>query len=223
MKTQDAPPPPPPSSSSGKSVRRATPVEQALVDRFRAALAGKGETQQQTEGITEEEVVAPLPDHETREQQASSSPDQAVHYDTRDSGAMDMDTLPPITVGALAATSPGQVAAAATATGSAGPAYNAAAVAQLLEKHVRQLLVSESRSARGDTPQVMLNLTDAVLPGTQLTLTQTEGGWQLASSSTSTDSYRVIRDLAPQLQERFSERGLGELDLQVTLAEDSHD
>lgn len=218
MKTQDAPPTPPTSGSKAKPVRRATPVEQALVDRFRAALAGESGGEQ-TEGLTDEAPVAALGTQDSADEEGASPLETRLPPAAAEDGLTDLDTLPPMTVGALAATS-STPALAAASTGSAQlPAYNAAAVAQLLEKHVRQLLVSESRSARGDTPQVMLNLTDAVLPGTQLTLTQTEGGWTLASSSTSTDSYRIIRELAPQLQARFGERGLGDLDLQVTLAE----
>jgi hypothetical protein len=215
MKTQDAPPTPPRAHADAKSPRRATPVEQALVDRFKAALAGKEQPQQQGAGM-DEEALAPLPDHESADHEPANSLETRARPQTSNDGAPDMETLPPMTVGSLASNSPAQAATAAAAASTA-PAYHSAAVAQLLEKHVRQLLVSETRSARGDTPEVMLNLTDAVLPGTKITLSQTEAGWKLASSSTSTSSYRAIQELGPALKERFAARGLGDLDLQVSL------
>lgn len=221
MKTQDAPPAPPTKTAGAKSPRRATPVEQALVDRFKAALAGKGQPDQQAAGMNEE-ALAPLPDQESAEHKPSNSMDTRARPERSNDGALDLDLPPQMTVGTLASNSPAQAAAAVATAASTAPAYQSAAVAQLLEKHVRQLLVSETRSARGDTPEVMLNLTDAVLPGTKITLSQTEAGWKLASSSTSTSSYRAIQELGPALQERFAARGLGELDLQVTL-EDSDD
>ncbi len=160
------------------------------------------------------EKIAPVtPQREQKDAAAQGS----LADPATDSG-FDAGEPPVLTVSALVPML-GTVGAAVAAVSQAPPAYNAAVVAQLLEKHVRQLLVSESAGAQSGQPSVMLNLTDAVLPGTQITLTQTDDGWRLASQSTSMSSYRVVNELAPQLKARFAERGLGDLELEVSLGE----
>lgn len=218
MKPVDAPSrtqSPPEGARTGS--RRATPVEQALVERFREAL-GAGEQQGETsrdEGATpDSQEITPVAPRRERDE---SAPYTAADDGSPDTG-FDAGEPPVLTVSTLAP-APGTVGAATASVSQAPPAYHAAVVAQLLEKHVRQLLVSESGGVHSDQPSVMLNLTDAVLPGTQITLTQTQSGWKLASQSTSTSSYRVVNEMAPQLKERFAERGLGELELDISVHE----
>ncbi|MFK8014898.1 MAG: hypothetical protein AB8G17_05625 [Gammaproteobacteria bacterium] len=217
MKTSDAPPPstartPAPKDDAG---RRGSPVEQALVNRFRAALDARGlggESAERPERV-DDDALAPVQERDARERELMSGAGTDTQADSRDSGQPgDLPTL-----GLSQTMAPGGVASALATAATVTPGYSAAVVAQLLEKHVKQLLVSDSTAVRSEQPSVMLNLTDAVLPGTQLTLTQTEQGWRLDSRSSSASSYRAVRDLAPQLQERFSERGLGELLLDVRL------
>jgi hypothetical protein len=104
------------------------------------------------------------------------------------------------------------------AAGVAPPPSNPqATLAELLEKHVRQLLISESSARSGQGEQLMLRLADATLPGTDLMLTRTEGGWALRAECTRADSYESIRKHAPALVARFAEKSLGELQIMPVL------
>lgn len=89
---------------------------------------------------------------------------------------------------------------------------SAAAFADLIERHVRQLAVSNG-GASGEQGQVLLRLSDQTLPGTDLLLTKTAEGWQLRADSRSRSSYDAIREAGPELARRFAERNLGELSL----------
>lgn len=223
MKTRDAPPAPPARSSSAttsKGSRKPSPAEQALVDRFRAVLATGG----QTDATGEEEVAAgevELPTPASSKRFDDDSPSGRG----RGSTTPDTGDAPGLTVGALAGqtVNTAQPPAMLAQGGAAAPAFNPAVLAQLLEKHVRQLLVSSPESATGQPMQVMLNLTDAALPGTQIMLAQTERGWQLKSQTSSDNAYRTMQALAPQLKERFAERGLGDLDLEIGLTDSAHE
>ena len=218
MKTSDAPPTPPPRGAGARTrsaPRNPSPAEQALVDRFKAVLAA-GDASESTGDDVDLDATETPPRVPARPEQTHN--DREARQQSHDT-SLDLSEPPALTVGALAGQSnPAVVAAASAAQGTgAAPAYHPAVVAQLLEKHVRQLLVSSSQTAARDAPQVMLNLTDAVLPGTQILLAQTETGWRLESQSSSPESYSTIKALAPQLRERFAERGLGELQLDVVL------
>ncbi|MGO4259659.1 hypothetical protein [Lysobacter sp. TAB13] len=92
------------------------------------------------------------------------------------------------------------------------PNSNAAAFADLIERHVRQLAVSDG-GAGGEKGQVLLRLSDQTLPGTDLLLTKTAEGWQLRADSRSRSSYDAIREAGPELMRRFASRNLGQLSI----------
>ncbi|QWP77870.1 hypothetical protein J5226_05550 [Lysobacter sp. K5869] len=92
------------------------------------------------------------------------------------------------------------------------PTSNAAAFAELIERHVRQLAVS-SGGADGENGQVLLRLSDQTLPGTDLLLSKTADGWQLRADSRSRSSYDAIREAGPELMRRFAARNLGQLSI----------
>ncbi|MEO1575191.1 MAG: hypothetical protein AAFU65_09555 [Pseudomonadota bacterium] len=216
MKTRDAPPTPPTRNSSGaasKGGRKPSPVEQALVDRFRAALASGEEG----EALGDEALVADEFEPPARPAMRGGQDDGRTGQDVAVEPTNDMTDTPVLTVGALAGHS-GHVAHAAAATehGAQGaPSFHPGVFAQLLEKHVRQLLVSSPET--GQPTQVMLSFSDEALPGTQITLAQTQDGWALKSQTSSDNAYRTMQSLAPQLKERFAQRGLGQLQLDIAL------
>lgn len=92
------------------------------------------------------------------------------------------------------------------------PTSNAAAFADLIERHVRQLAVS-SGGADGENGQVLLRLSDQTLPGTDLLLSKTADGWELRADSRSRSSYDAIREAGPELMRRFAARNLGQLSI----------
>ena len=96
---------------------------------------------------------------------------------------------------------------------AAAPPAVAPALAELIEKHVRQMLVSETAtSARGG--DVLLRMSDAALPGTDIWLRRTEHGWKVRAEARSRDSYAAIVGGSAQLIKQFAEHGLGELDVE---------
>ncbi|WP_408951341.1 hypothetical protein [Lysobacter sp. Hz 25] len=101
---------------------------------------------------------------------------------------------------------------AATQTQPSLPNSNAAAFADLIERHVRQLAVGEG-AAGGEEGQVLLRLADSTLPGTDLLLTKTAEGWQLRADVRSRSSFDAIRDASPELMRRFASRNLGQLSI----------
>lgn len=92
------------------------------------------------------------------------------------------------------------------------PAANSQALADMLERHVRQLAVGGSDDGR-DGGQVLLRLSDSTLPGTDLLLSRTQTGWRLQADVRSRGSYEAIQQAAPQLAERFASRNLGSLEI----------
>lgn len=95
----------------------------------------------------------------------------------------------------------------------AAPPAPAPALAELIERHVRQMLVSETATGErgGD---VLLRMSDAALPGTDIWLRRTERGWKVRADVRSRDSYDAIVAGSERLVERFAEHGLGELDIE---------
>lgn len=101
---------------------------------------------------------------------------------------------------------------------AAAPPAPAPALAELIERHVRQLLVSETAiSARGG--DVLLRMSDAALPGTDIWLRRTERGWKVRADVRSRDSYDAIVAGSERLVKRFAEHGLGELDIESVYRE----
>ena len=94
----------------------------------------------------------------------------------------------------------------------APPTASGKALAEMLERHVRQLAVDGAASTDGDG-HVLLRMSDATLPGTDLLLSKTADGWLLRADVRSRDSYDAIREAAPALARRFAEHDLGQLQI----------
>lgn len=99
--------------------------------------------------------------------------------------------------------------------GAAGQASLAPALAELIERHVKQLLVpdTQGRSA-AQSREIMITLKDGLLPDTQLWLSRTDTGWSLRADTRSDAAYRSMIEGAPALIERFANSRLGSLDVQ---------
>lgn len=95
-----------------------------------------------------------------------------------------------------------------TVTGAPDPA-----VAQLMEWHIRRILASAGSDRAAD--EIRIELSDAVFPGTALTLKRTADGWHLAATADNRHSLDELNRFAPALVERFAQASLGHL--QVTL------
>ena len=91
------------------------------------------------------------------------------------------------------------------------PTASGRALAEMLERHVRQCAV-EGAAGEGDG-QVLLRMSDATLPGTDLLLSRTAEGWRLRADVRSRDSYDAIREAGPSLARRFAEQNLGTLEI----------
>ncbi|MBE1161431.1 type III secretion HpaP family protein [Dyella acidiphila] len=106
-----------------------------------------------------------------------------------------------------------QQPAAATQAAAVAPA-----LAELIERHVKQLLVPDatSRSA-AHAREIMITLKDGLLPGTELWLSRTSDGWKLRADTRSSSAYRSLLEGAPQLIERFAQSRLGTLEVTPTL------
>ncbi|KLJ00559.1 hypothetical protein [Luteimonas sp. FCS-9] len=98
----------------------------------------------------------------------------------------------------------------APAAAPAAAASNAGQLFDMMEKHVRQMAVHDTRDPGGDG-QVLLRMADATLPGTDLLLSKSADGWVLRADSRSRESFDAIREAGPQLARRFAERNLGTL------------
>lgn len=85
-------------------------------------------------------------------------------------------------------------------------------LADMLERHVRQMAVSSDVNHQ-DNGQVLLRLNDATLPGTDLLLSRTETGWLLRADVRSRGSFEALQQAAPKLTERFASRSLGVLEV----------
>ncbi len=89
-----------------------------------------------------------------------------------------------------------------------------AAFAALVERHIRELLVSESGAA-GAGGEVRIRLSEAALPDTALSLSRVAGGWQLRADCGNAASRQALQRYAPSLVARFAARALGELQVVV--------
>ena len=92
------------------------------------------------------------------------------------------------------------------------------ALAELIERHVKQLLVPDATSqSSAQSREIMISLKDGLLPNTELWLSRTPTGWRLRADTRSTDAYRSLVDGAPQLIKRFADSRLGELEVDPAL------
>ncbi len=196
--------------------------EPGLVDRFRTLMQARAEGKEQRldprlQGREAGETALGAEGRPEADGHLVAT-DQAVQRkggDEGDSGGQHAggDTLQPAE---LAAIYQAQVLAReipATPPPAAPTAHaNPQALADMLERHVRQLAVGP-HGAGDDRGQVLLRLNDATLPGTDLLLSRTENGWLLRADVRSRGSYEAIQQAAPQLAERFASRNLGTLEI----------
>lgn len=87
-----------------------------------------------------------------------------------------------------------------------------AALADLVERYVRQMLVSAPSSPDA---RVVMRLEGLFPAGTTMTLRRTEGGWSLKIAAASVATERLVVQYAPALQARFAAGRLGRLDIEV--------
>ena len=100
----------------------------------------------------------------------------------------------------------------------ASQAAMAPALAELIERHVKQLLVPDATSrSSAQSREIMITLKDGLLPGTELWLSRTSTGWKLRADTRSSTTYRSLVEGAPQLIERFALSNLGSLEITPTL------
>jgi hypothetical protein len=128
----------------------------------------------------------------------------------------DADVTMPADVSSMLHTQRVLLETPAAAAQSAMPAPSAQ-LADLIEKHVKRMLVSEGATRGGRDGQVVLQLSDGLLSGTQLSLTRSGQGWRLQADANSSRSFDAIRDCAPELARRFAARGLGTIEIDPVL------
>ena len=133
-----------------------------------------------------------------------------AQQDAVDPGRSGADALPPPESAAMWQAQHMAAHAQSIPAAAPPPPANPAALAQMLERHVRQFAVSDGGALDGDG-QVLLRLDESTLPGTDLMLTRTTDGWLLQADVRSSESFEAIRQAAGQLGERFAQRGLGTL------------
>ena len=99
-------------------------------------------------------------------------------------------------------------------------AGDVAEVAALLERYVRQLAVTS-----GDVrdPGVLLRMSAAALPDTDLILRRTARGWKLQVTSGSASALETLEQHAPALIARFARADLGELEIEQRSRQDGSD
>ncbi|WP_426702936.1 type III secretion HpaP family protein [Rhodanobacter sp. Col0626] len=92
------------------------------------------------------------------------------------------------------------------------------ALAELIERHVKQLLVPDATSrSSAQSREIMITLKNGLLPDTDLWLSRTDKGWRLRADTHSANAYHALVEGAPQLIERFASSKLGELEVDPVL------
>ena len=202
---------------------REQPVEPELVDRFRTMMQARADGGGKEQRLDPRLQGRDAAEAARAEGQADASDqtqlatDQAVQR--KGSGEGDQgqqaggDALQPAELAALyqAQVLAREIPAApppAAPTAHANPQ----ALADMLERHVRQLAIGPQGTDH-DRGQVLLRLNDATLPGTDLLLSRTERGWLLRADVRSRGSFEAIQQAAPRLAERFASRNLGTLEV----------
>jgi len=100
----------------------------------------------------------------------------------------------------------------------ASQASMAPALAELIERHVKQLLVPDATSrSSAHAREIMITLKDGLLPGTELWLSRTSDGWKLRADTRSNTAYQSLLESTPQLVERFAQGRLGSLEVTANL------
>ncbi|NLG58817.1 MAG: hypothetical protein GX538_01470 [Gammaproteobacteria bacterium] len=203
-----------PGSDSSRAQREPPPRE--AVDRFRQAMQSRHEAREEFAGGRA--AGAGVLSGEERAQ-AQAEVNRAATDDAVQAGRQpgdDLETMrardPAEVLAMMQAQSALRDGAHMAQQAPATAAANPAAFAELVERHVRQLAVGGNAVDDRDG-QVLLRMSDATLPGTDLMLSRTADGWLLRADVRSRDSYDAIREAAPELAKRFSERNLGTLEI----------
>ncbi len=87
--------------------------------------------------------------------------------------------------------------------------------ADLMARHVQQMLVSDKAGHFNQEQQMLLRLSNQVLPNTQVMLSRNATGWTLKAQSSSRDTLDVVQESTDKLIHRFSEAGLGNLTVET--------
>lgn len=182
------------------------PADRASVQEFRQALEQHGNGQRSGTGEGGRQEAQLLHARDGRQPAFQ----EAAGREAGDPGRGSADVLPPAESAAMWQAQHLASQAPALATSAPPPPANPAALAQMLERHVKQLAVTEGGTREGEG-QVLLRLDEGTLPGTDLMLTRTADGWLLQADVRSAESFQAIREAAGQLGERFAARGLGTL------------
>jgi hypothetical protein len=122
------------------------------------------------------------------------------------------ETLAIAQAGRLAEIAPGIAAASTNAPPQTGASNE---LADLIEKHVRRMLVSDDAAHGGRDARVMLRLGEGVLAGTDLVLTRGEQGWLLHADVGNERQAEAMRESAPDLARRFAASGLGAVTIET--------
>lgn len=199
--------------------------KEAEVDRFRGLMQSRGDGRLAEQKFDENgrplrsaaEMVNGENSAEAESSQAVATSDAVKRRSDTDSdadtGAGAGDGMKPSELAALyQAQLLAREAPAAMPAAAAPAAPNPQALADMLEKHVRQLAVSTG-GTRSEDGQVLLRLSDSTLPGTDLLLSRTETGWRLRADVRSRGSFDAIQEAAPDLAKRFAARDLGTLEI----------
>ncbi len=198
-------------SSQGKAPERAQnePTPRSLMEAFRSALdadealANSSDTAQQS--------LTDLPEGASSDVGDERLPPQYVNADEQEShlGETEFVQLSQLMIERQSTSmpAPAQVLAASQSAG----------LAELIEKHVRQMLVSSGGLHEHRDGKLMLRLGDEVFPDTVFTLSKSAGGWLLQTQSKSPDTWREISRMSPALTERFDTGGLGKLTVEASL------
>ena len=200
--------------------RDAPPKEQ--VDRFRQLMQhgrqdGRAGLQEKQDGRGAQDVgrhaanaAGRQPGHEAAVHGPQGQRDSRDGADNNGMGANSLEAADVLAMmQAQAALRDGAALAPAQAP---APMASSRSLAEMLERHVRKLAVDDAASADGDG-HVLLRMSDATLPGTDLLLSKTADGWHLRADVRSRGSYDAIREAAPALAKRFAEQNLGRLEI----------
>ena len=175
--------------------RTRAPVPKEDVERFREAFAKAERPPAETKPRHDDAMFA------------SSPLKKLERFDSQSA-----ETLAIAQAGRLAEIAPGISLATTNAPPQTGASNE---LADLIEKHVRRMLVSDDAAHGGRDARVLLRLGDGVLAGTDLVLTRGEQGWLLHADVGNERQAEAMRESAPDLARRFAESGLGTVTIET--------
>ncbi len=213
-------------SASDRAMQSRKPVPQDLTKRFQQTMDAAGAAtktavrqenqhqQQRTEGARKDQqlsaesatppagIVSAVAARSRSSQQPSQDSEQSTTKHTTDSQSFEFAAL-------LQGHSVIDVGDAAPPP----PANDVDDLASLIERHVRQLLISDGGLENSDG-QVMLRFAEDSLGGADVMLSRlADGGWHLQATSDDPATIDAIAQFAPALQARFEDHQLGSLSI----------